>query len=178
MRQLFFKYDHSIAKQFTEEVSIDERFRVVLWHPRTIEVLPPGVALLPFAVWWIMHHLHLFANRNYGLFLSYHEQKLIHRSVITPGYFRFPFMNKEDLQIGDTWTMPEYRGKGIATFAIQKIIEFHKKPEGSFWYIVQEDNLSSIRVVEKAGFVKFGVGARKKRIGMKILGSFEIEKQP
>ena len=83
-------------------------------------------------------------------------------------------MGKEDLQIGDTWTMPEYRGKGLASFAIQKIVELHKKPGRRFWYVVGENNIPSIRAVEKAGFVKYGVGVRKKKMNLKVIGTFEI----
>ena len=166
-----------IGSQFPAEVSIDKRFNAVLWNPTTLEIVPNGVALLPFVVWWVMHHLHLFANQDYGLYLIYDGHNLIHRSVITPRYFRFPFMTREDLQIGDTWTMPEYRGKGLASFAIQKLVELHKKQDRRFWYVVEEDNNPSIRAAEKAGFKKVGVGYRGKRMGMKVLGSFEMENQ-
>ena len=175
MRYFFYRYDCVIGNQFPEKVSIDKRFNAILWNPITLEIVPKGVALLPFGVWWAMHKLHLFVNQNYGLYLIYDGHNLIHRSVITPRYFRFPFMGKEELQIGDTWTMPEYRGGGLASFAIQKIVELHKKPGRRFWYVVEEDNNPSIRVAEKAGFKKVGAGYRGKRMGMKVLGSFEME---
>lgn len=174
MRHFFYRYDYLIGNQFPEKVSIDKRLNAVLWNPTTLEIVPTGVALLPFGVWWIMHHLHLFVNQDYCLYLIYSGDNLVHRSVITPRYFRFPFMGKEDLQIGDTWTMPEYRGKGLASFAIQKIVELYKKPGRRFWYVVEEDNIPSIKAVEKAGFVKYGAGVRKKRMNVKVIGTFEI----
>lgn len=177
MKYFFYRYDYMIGRQFPEEVSIDKRFNTVLWKPSTLEVVPKGTALLPFGIWWIMHHLHIFTNKDYSLYLIYDGDNLIHRSVITPRYFRFPFMGKKDLQIGDTWTMPEYRGKGLASFAIQEIVKLHKKPGRRFWYIVEEDNIPSIRAVEKVGFVKYGVGTRKKRIGMALFGFFEIQQR-
>lgn len=175
MIYLFYRYDCAIGKETPEEGSIDKRFNAVLWRPTTLKIGPNGVALLPFGIWCAMHHFHLFANQDYGLYLIYDGHKLIHRSAITPRYFRFPFMGREDLQIGDTWTMPEYRGKGLASFAIQEIVKLHNKPGRRFWYVVEENNISSIRAVEKAGFVKCGVGTRKKRIGMALFGFFEIQ---
>ena len=56
----------------------------------------------PFAVWWLFHILHVFWNRDYALFVIRQNGKIVHRSVITPGYFRFPFMGKHDVQVGDT----------------------------------------------------------------------------
>ena len=166
-----------IGSQPPEEVSIDKRFNAVLWRPTALEIVPNGVALLPFGVWWAMHNLHIFSNKDYGLYLIYDGHNLIHLSVITPRYFRFPFMGKEDLQIGDTWTMPDYREKGLASFAIQKIVELYKKPGRRIWYVVEEDNIPSIRAVEKAGFVKYGVGTRRKRIGMALFGFFEMQQR-
>ena len=177
MRYFFYRYDYVIGSKFPEEVSIDKRFNAVLWKPTTLEIVPTGVALLPFGVWWIMHHLQLFANQNYGLYLIYDGHNLIHRSIITPRYFRFPFMARDDLQIGDTCTMPKYRGKGLAGFAIQKIVELHKKPGRKFWYVVEEDNIPSIKPAKKAGFVKYGVGTRRKKMGTELFGFFEIEKK-
>jgi RimJ/RimL family protein N-acetyltransferase len=176
MKSLFYRFDFDDNNQ-VKNVLIDAKFSLVLWKPSVSEIVPAGVAWLPFAVWWVMHYLHIFANRDYSLFLIYDSKTIVHRSVITPRYFRFPFMAREDLQIGDTWTMPEYRGKGLATFAIQKIVELHKKPGRRFWYVVEEDNIPSIRAVEKTGFVKYGVGARRKRMGMALFGFFEMQQR-
>jgi RimJ/RimL family protein N-acetyltransferase len=121
-----------------------------------------------------MHNLYVFSNKDYGLYLIFDGGRLIHRSVIMPRYFRFPFMGKEDLQIGDTWTIPEYRGEGLATFAIQNTIESLKKPNRKFWYVVEETNRPSIRAIEKNGFVKFGTGVRKKRMNLKVIGTFKM----
>lgn len=135
--------------------------------------IPEGIPLIPFLVWWVMHYLRIFKNSNYGILLIYHERMLIHRAGIFPGYFRFPFMSREDLQIGDIWTHRKYRNRGIALFAIKQILHLKKSPDRKFWYVVEENNLASIRVIEKAGFDKVGEGIRKKKFGLKLLGNFE-----
>jgi RimJ/RimL family protein N-acetyltransferase len=121
-----------------------------------------------------MHNFRLFTNRDYGLFVVYHDNALVHYSGIFPPYFRFPFMEKDDLQIGNVWTCPNHRGRGIASFAIQAIIESELKPGRKIWYIVEKNNTPSIRVIEKAGFACVGHGTRTKRFGIRILGSFVI----
>jgi predicted GNAT family acetyltransferase len=84
-------------------------------------------------------------------------------------------MKSKDLQIGDTWTMPEHRGKGLATFALRKVIEIYAESGRAMWYVVAEDNLPSIRVVEKTGFNLVGSGTKQKRLGLSLLGSYVIE---
>ena len=84
-------------------------------------------------------------------------------------------MAKTDLQIGDIWTAPNYYNKGIATFAIQKILDMHKGSNKKIWYVVEQNNIASIRVAEKNGFCKIGEGVRQKRFGTKILGSYLIQ---
>ncbi len=176
MKHVFYSFDADNNNQ-VKNVLIDAKYSPVLWKPSVLKIVPTGVARLQFAVWWAMHNFRIFTNKDYGLYLIYDDHNLIHRSLITPRYFRFPFMTREDLQIGDTWTMPEYRGKCLASFAIQKIVELYKKPGRMFWYVVEEDNIPSIRAVEKAGFVKYGLGTRRKRIGMAFFGFFEIQQR-
>lgn len=84
-------------------------------------------------------------------------------------------MGKDDLQIGDTWTAPEHRGKGLATYAIYEILRHHGKPGRRIWYITDQDNPSSVRVMEKVGFVLAGKGKRLSRYGSKLLGTFVID---
>jgi len=80
-----------------------------------------------------------------------------------------------DLQISDTWTRPEYRGRGLATLAIEKIVASHHQQGGMLWYVVEEHNAPSIRAVEKTGFKKVGWGLRRKRLGLRVLGAYQIE---
>lgn len=149
-----------------------------MWRPSMRSITPKGLLRPYFVAWWFFHQFRVFANRDYCIFVAYNKEILVHYSPAFPKYFRFPFMSPDDLQIGSTWTAPEYRRKGLATFAIQKIIESEKKRGRRFWYICKTTNIPSIRVVEKTGFIKAGVGHRFKRFGMKLFGSFLIQANP
>jgi len=157
--------------------SFAEPYSFILWSPAAHKVLPAGISEPRFIIWWMMHHLGVFATENYKLFLVYDRLNLIHRSCIFPKYFRFPFMSKLDLQIGDTWTDPGYRNKGVATAAIESIVNLNQRSSRRFWYVVEEGNHASIRAIEKAGFSRHGRGSRKKRVGLQVLGFFEIQSQ-
>jgi RimJ/RimL family protein N-acetyltransferase len=145
-----------------------------MWRPELLRLVPMGLPLFPFAVWWLFHMLHVFANRDYAIFIIRHAGKLVHRSVITPRYFRFPFMSAVDLQVGDTWTDPAERGKGLATLALESIIRAPSFCKRTCWYVVEPDNRASIRVVEKAGFTLVGSGNRTRRFGLGVLGEFVL----
>ena len=155
--------------------TLDNRYSYVIWQPNGLSTVPAGISKVPLSAWWLFHHVGVFSNRDYAMMVIYHGEHVIHRSGVFPKYFRFPFMAQDDLQIGDTWTHPDYRGKGLATFAVNKIVEAMKQPARTFWYVVEFNNFASIHVVEKAGFQLVGEGTRTKRIGIKALGSFIIQ---
>lgn len=172
--QLFFAVDYGAAHS---ALDIGSPFTWQLWRPSAIQVRPPQTALLPFGVWWAFHSVGLFGNRDYCIFCAFDRERLVHRSCIFPGYFRFPFMERADLQVGDTWTDDDYRGQGLATFALRRIVVDLAIPERRFWYIVAASNESSIRVAQKAGFRLVGRGTRTRRLGLRLLGAFQLDSE-
>lgn len=154
--------------------TLEEIYSWDIWKPSLVEIVPKGMAILPFGVWWILHYSGIFSNREYALFLIRHAGTIIHRSVITPGYFRFSFMGKDDLQIGDTWTSADHRGKGLAVFAIRKIVAEYAHQGQRIWYVTDKNNAPSIKAAERAGLVLYGEGKRTKRFGVGFFGRYEI----
>lgn len=152
-------------------------WREVFWHPQGGSVVPPQSFSPRFLVWWAFHQLRVFYNRDYVVFLMFDGHRLVHRSCIFPGFFRFPFMGRGDVQIGDTWTHPDLRGKGLATHALHSIVARLAGPGRSFWYVVDAANQASIRAVEKAGFQCVGTGRKRPRAGVRMLGYYTIESE-
>lgn len=83
--------------------------------------------------------------------------KVAHYSFIIPKNFRFPFMSKDDLQIGPCYTNPEYRGKGLYTHALRLIPLIFFKRTKIFWIYTTEKNAISQHVIEKAGYIFQGL---------------------
>ncbi len=144
-----------------------------LWRPSSFRMRPKGFAMVPFAVWWWFHQFRLFRNRDYSILVFRQGDKVVHRTCVFPGYFRFPFMAKNDLQIGDTWTDPAARGQGLATKAIGEVLRRTSAPR--YWYLVDQENAPSIRVIEKSGFQNLGTGVRTKRWGLRVLGAYRLQ---
>lgn len=147
---------------------------VALWRPHGFALKPRDFPAMPFAVWCLFHHSRLFANRDYAILTLRHQGVLVHRSCLFPPYFRFPFMQPPDLQIGDTWTRDAYRGRGLAAYALREAVRRSPAPGRGFWYLCESTNRASVRVAEKAGFSLRGSGTRSKRFGLRLLGTFDL----
>jgi RimJ/RimL family protein N-acetyltransferase len=162
----------------TQQHDLPDPYTVEFWSPRGLDIVPERLALMPFAVWSVMfHHGRIFRNRGYQLLLIRKRGELVHRSCIFPGYFRFPFMAASDLQVGDTWTEPAERGKGLALWALSTVIRRMTINGETVWYICDKDNTASARVAEKAGMRLVGRGERTRRFGLNLLGRFQITEE-
>jgi RimJ/RimL family protein N-acetyltransferase len=123
-----------------------------------------------------MHYLRVFRNREFGAFFAWAEDgSLVHQSLVFPKYFRFPFMRTVDLQIGEVWTSPAWRNQGIASWAISQVVAAHQLSGRDFWYVTDQDNVSSSRAAIRAGFELRGKGHRIRRLGTSYLGAFVLD---
>lgn len=147
------------------------------WKPSLLSVRPQGFSLRPFGVWWAFDRLRIFANRHYSLLAIYAGDRLVHRTCIFPRYFRFPFMDADDLQIGDVWTELSHRGKGLAAAALQHAVQTHANSNSKIWYVVDDSNRASIKLAESAGFELVGRGDRKSRFAIRALGAYRLTKR-
>ena len=100
---------------------------------------------------------------------------MAHYSLVLPKYFRTPFMGNNDLQIGPVGTIEKHQRKGLAIFAITKILEFYKDKDINFWYIFRKENEPSKRLIEKVGLTKHGEGIRFKESGFDLFSPFIIK---
>jgi RimJ/RimL family protein N-acetyltransferase len=158
----------------TKPVEAGPDLTLTLWRPHPSSLRPPGCRGPVWIIWRLFHSLGVFANNGYAVGLVHEGGILVHRALVTPGYFRFPFMAAGDLQIGDTWTAPTHRGRGIATWALGTIATAVITSEKAIWYVADEANARSCRVAERAGFRLAGRGERAKRFGSGLLGQYRI----
>lgn len=158
-----------------EAISIDPRYRWLLWRPKLTSIVPRGLSIIPCFFWWLLHYLRVYRCQDYGVLVIYDGDVLIHRSFVFPKWLRFPFMGDDDLHIAATWTKEDYRGQGLALFALQRIVAMHQRPHRCFWYLAGETNRASIRVAQNGEFVLCGRAARENRFGCRCLGRFQFE---
>jgi RimJ/RimL family protein N-acetyltransferase len=144
---------------------------VVLWRPSLLPLFPRGVPVGAFwLAWWLMDRLHVFRNGDFSIIAIYEDGCLVHRTVAFPKYLRFPFMSDDDLNLGETWTDPSMRGRGLAGLALGAAVTCLAKPGRAFWYIHKASNKASEGVIRKTGFNRVGVGRKVKRLGVNAIG--------
>jgi GNAT superfamily N-acetyltransferase len=134
---------------------------------------PAGSRRAVNLAWWLFARLGLFACPGFAELTMRSGGRLAHRLVVTPRWYRFPFMGATDLQIGAVWTHPELRGRGLARAAIG---EAHRLAPDQLWYVVDSGNGGSIRLIEGCGYRLVGTGRRTRPFGLPMLGRFRLDK--
>ena len=174
MNILYYSATGSPAQEIIESHRIDSRYRWLVWTPTLCRPLPPGLG------WFFLRHclwqvLRLLPHRKYHVLVIYDGDILAHRSFITLGWSRFPFMGRNDVQVVSSWTYEKYRRQGLATFALSRILAAYQRPDQGVWYVVHAKNAASIRVAEKCGFSLVAKGRRVKRFSLPFRSSFKID---
>lgn len=148
---------------------------VRLWRPGSPEAGPELFMGLSHHVYLAFHRLGVFRNRDYSaLCLDRQGAGTVHVSSIFPPFFRFPFMDRIDLQIGATYTRPEARGQGLASLALGEAAKRLARPGRAIWYLTEASNLASVQVAKNAGFTLVGEGQRKPRFGISALSAYQM----
>lgn len=144
------------------------------WRP--VHGPPPfGPHVAENLAWFAFDRLGLFASHAFEELTVWRDGRLLHRLIITPPWFRFPFMADGDLQVGALWTAPQARRLGLARAAIAEAHRRHAAPGRRFWYVVDADNAASVALAEACGYRLAGEGRRTRPLGVAGLGRFRLE---
>lgn len=150
-------------------------YQASFWRPSVARPFAPGGFDPKLASYTFMDLAGMFQTKDYGAVLvAGAGGQIAHRSMIMPRFPRFPFMGRNDLQIGATFTRPDARGQGLALRGALEIVERYSQPGRSFWYLTEAANPASIAVIRKAGFELAGTGRKHPRFGLRFLGFYDI----
>jgi|SRR5690554_3600958 len=140
------------------QVEIPAEIKIEQWHPSFTKPIPP-LSSITYIVFYFFHIISIFKNKRYGAFIlkDKRSNKILSQIVCIPACFRWSFMEKEDIQIKDVLTLPSYRGNGFANILLQHIINNYAKENYKIWYMTSENNIASIKLAKKNGFVKKGI---------------------
>ena len=103
-------------------------------------------------------------NPNKSKYFIEVDSKIIHESTLFKKINILKVINKAGPAIGECFTIPEFKGKSIYPFVINYIAknELFENKVNEVFIIVDSDNISSIKGIEKAGFtLKSSVKARR-----------------
>ena len=158
---IFFKKNNV---KYNDAFDLKEDLTIRIFKPTLLKLKPHKNKIFIYLFWY------LFTFGKYKIiYVTNRDEKIVCYSHLLPKFFKFPFMAKQDLHMGPSWTDPNYRGQGIFTYVKNHTLQtFHNKGV-AFWAIVEKDNYPSIRVQLKNGFEIVGTGAKSK-----LLGRYEI----
>lgn len=173
---LFFVFDDACVP--ARGAALPTGYDLTRWHPSLARPLPFGAAGGRWFVWAAFHYLKVFSGSDYSVIEIRRDGAVVHRSSVFPRYFRFPFMHPSDLQVGDTWTDPAERGRGLARAALHAAVGLARARGRRLWYLTTGDNQASMKVAAAAGLRLAGRGRRRARFGIRALGAFELVDGP
>jgi ubiquinone/menaquinone biosynthesis C-methylase UbiE/GNAT superfamily N-acetyltransferase len=157
-------------------ITLSAEHGLQIWRPSLFRWYPSGIKAIgekfDFILCWVLYYRLIPSFEDgYSAFLLYNEKEVLHHSVVTGRSFKYPFMGKNDLQIGMIFTQTEHRRKGLALYTGREILNRCEKSGRTIWYITEENNLASRRLAEKLGFSEFGLAIRRKIF---LLGRYEL----
>jgi GNAT superfamily N-acetyltransferase len=144
-----------------------------VWHPSGLSLAPLcGFSFLSRVIWPAFHRFGLFGNRDHAILWLHRDSICLHRTLLIPPFFRFPFMAPDDLQCGDIWTAPNERGRGLAAAGVTAALRHGWKPGRRIWYLTEIGNEPSCRLARNLGFSLVGHGRRTRPLGLRVFGQF------
>lgn len=102
----------------------------------------------------------------YKIIYLRNNNEIVHYTHILPKFFKLPFLNFNDLEIGPSWTKESYRGKGIFPAVINYIIQSFNEKGRIFYAFTHVDNLASQKAIQKSGFHRWANGHKTEFFGI------------
>jgi RimJ/RimL family protein N-acetyltransferase len=125
-------------------------FEASIFEPKILNLSQEKGTLLKDIAWFIL------SFGQYKIVYLRDGNTIVHSSYLIPKNIRFPFMGKNDLQIGPCYTNENYRGKGIYTTVLKLIPQVLAEPNRTFWIFTTEHNFISQRAIERSGYLRIG----------------------
>lgn len=97
--------------------------------------------------------------------------RTVHTALVVPKCAKFPFLGKNEYEIGPCVTSPDYRRKGSYAYVLEHITTSLEYEGSRFYMIVTDTNIPSVKGIEKAGFE--ACGTVKKSRFLKIYSRME-----
>jgi ribosomal protein S18 acetylase RimI-like enzyme len=85
--------------------------------------------------------------------------EIVSSLLVVPAYYKWPFMQPNDVQLTYVLTHPKHRGKAYAAQLIYHAMQDLKKMNmvSDIWYVTDENNTGSVKLAEKIGFKQVGL---------------------
>ena len=138
----------------------DSTHAVYVFTPSAFRLVPPRIRR-SFPV-IDRAKLLLRVLNGYYLYYEMDADKLAGYCFLKRNYLgKYAFLQKQDVLINPYYVAPSYRGSGLGGKLIETAIADFETPWKTVYAVVKEDNLPSIRTLEKLSFQKVGYSDKK-----------------
>lgn len=104
-----------------------------------------------------------YIRGGYSVYYMASDSEIVGHIVVASGGRRLKVSTKKDIVVGPIFISPSLRGKGIGTIGISVILNELDLQYKYAYEFIAEDNIASIRTVEKNGYSFVG---RAKEVGL------------
>lgn len=129
--------------------------RYYLFTPRLMRLFPKSGDMRKMNLKEILLHL-LRLIYGYKVYILTDNNDNVKGSILFSrgGSFRYPFATKEDLIDGPSFTVPDYRGQGVAVRIGDAVMNEFETDYNVVYGTIKQDNVPSLKRVKKNGFVE------------------------
>ncbi|MBE0675149.1 MAG: GNAT family N-acetyltransferase, partial [Bacteroidales bacterium] len=118
-------------------------FKLVDFRPKLFSLGRYGFDPFLNFMWYIT------SRGRFNILLLLDNELIVHSVYVTSKTYRFLYMGKDDINIGQAMTLPEYRGIGIGTALFKVIVAYYADRPRYLWANCALNNKASQRVFEK-----------------------------
>ena len=128
--------------------------RYYVFHPRLLRLYPISGDMRVMTLKEKMLHI-LRLIHGYRVYILTDMNDVVKGSILFSqgGSFRYPFATRRDLIDGPSFTVPDFRGQGVAVRLGDAIMNEFEKDYDIVYGTIKEDNIPSLKRVQKNGFV-------------------------
>lgn len=129
--------------------------RYYLFKPRIMRLFPKSGDMKRMNFKEILLHL-IRLIHGYKVYILTDDNDNVKGSILFSkgGSFRYPFASKKDLIDGPSFTVPDYRGQGVAVRIGDAVMNEFETDYNVVYGTIRQDNLPSLKRVKKNGFIE------------------------
>lgn len=146
------------------------------WQPERDGPPGSGSGRVACYFWWALARAGGFSRSGFAELRLERGGRVVHRLIVTPRWYRFPFMGPRDLQVGDVWTAPDARRQQLARAALGEVQRRFTGDGAAIWYVTEAGNAASAALARACGYRRVATGRRARRLGTALLGQYVIDR--
>jgi len=136
------------------------KYKLNIWQPGLLKIIPPYKGY-KYIAYWLFYMIGIFKNKHYCAYFLYDKNEVVSSCLVIPSYYKWTFMKSKDVQFTYVMTNNDYKGQGMASKLLNKVLADLSPKVNTFRYVTDSENPASVRVAQKMGFEYCGTAERK-----------------